>query len=340
MNRGPRLLIAASAALLIGAVVLVLLTRRYPARKEGVPPTRPLKAQQVVILGRATYVVRDDGSVWRFGLVSAPSKPTEGLAQYAPYDSHPLIDLSGIGRIVGWTAVRRRGGGWSLFNEPPAPMEVDAGLIDTTRDCDAFADGRVLCMGGGESRNREQASLRGARKIAAGQAIVCGLVERKLRCVRWTEDGYQPAGSIDEADIVDFDSAGEHLCTVHADGALHCWSWSKGAYSKDAPTPDLPRATHIVMSYGAATRCIRAEDGHAYCWGKNDHGQVGDGGTNDRDKPTRVVGLPPIVSIAMGTYHACALATDEQVWCWGDGTGGQLGDGKRADRQTAVRALW
>lgn len=79
-------------------------------------------------------------------------------------------------------------------------------------------------------------------------------------------------------------------------------------------------------------------DDAVYCWGRNDHGQLGDGTTIDRASPVRVLlGATPgaIKSLALGESHACAITVTD-VRCWGRNNEGQLGDGTTVDRSTAV----
>lgn len=80
--------------------------------------------------------------------------------------------------------------------------------------------------------------------------------------------------------------------------------------------------------YACALRC----DGSVWCWGANDHGQLGDGTTAARATPVQVRGLGgPATAIGAGYNHACAVVRGE-ARCWGQNVYGQLGDGTREDR--------
>ena len=67
--------------------------------------------------------------------------------------------------------------------------------------------------------------------------------------------------------------------------------------------------------------------GTAYCWGDNEHGQVGDGGTVNRNVPTLVTSTESFLQILPADYHACGLTTGWRVMCWGSDDRGQLGNG-------------
>jgi len=84
----------------------------------------------------------------------------------------------------------------------------------------------------------------------------------------------------------------------------------------------------IHWHYACALRC----DGSVWCWGANDHGQLGDGTTAARATPVQVRGLGgPATAIGAGYLHACAVVRGE-ARCWGHNVYGQLGDGTREDR--------
>ncbi len=80
--------------------------------------------------------------------------------------------------------------------------------------------------------------------------------------------------------------------------------------------------------YACALRC----DGSVWCWGANDHGQLGDGTTVARSTPVQVRGLGgPATAIGAGYQHACAVVRGE-ARCWGQNLYGNLGDGTREPR--------
>jgi Regulator of Chromosome Condensation (RCC1) repeat protein len=89
------------------------------------------------------------------------------------------------------------------------------------------------------------------------------------------------------------------------------------------------------LAVGGGHGCALLSDGTMACWGKNDHGQLGNGGTSDAAAAVAVVDdhgvkLAGIVAIAAGAAHSCALRSDGTVLCWGDDSAGQLGRGGAA----------
>jgi alpha-tubulin suppressor-like RCC1 family protein len=93
----------------------------------------------------------------------------------------------------------------------------------------------------------------------------------------------------------------------------------------------------IALAVGDAHACaLKRADGTVWCWGKNDHGQLGDGSTNDRPaavqvKDDRGVPLGSIIQIVAGANHTCAVQSSAGTsYCWGDDSNGQLGYGGNA----------
>jgi alpha-tubulin suppressor-like RCC1 family protein len=83
------------------------------------------------------------------------------------------------------------------------------------------------------------------------------------------------------------------------------------------------------VSAGEQFACALAPNGAAWCWGRNDAGQLGvDSDDEYRPYASEVKGGHSFVEIAAGARHACAVTIDGSVYCWGDNTLGQLGLGK------------
>jgi alpha-tubulin suppressor-like RCC1 family protein len=124
-------------------------------------------------------------------------------------------------------------------------------------------------------------------------------------------------------------------CAVLADGKLRCWGQNTGNPS----TPVSPKPVEVpgvdtpdFISAGLAHACV-TQLGEAWCWGKNDKGQLGDGTQQDRSIPTKAA-VPGTVERVLSAFeHTCALVavTDadggvaKKQYCWGSNEHGQLG---------------
>ncbi len=117
--------------------------------------------------------------------------------------------------------------------------------------------------------------------------------------------------------------------TVRMVGAvLAAAVWSVSAW---AVTPQI--ATSEFHSIALAS------DGTIWTWGRNDKGQLGDGGaTPVRTTPGRVGTDSDWVSITAGGRHFnVAIKADGSMWSWGYNGLGQLGLGDQEDRNVPTR---
>ena len=70
------------------------------------------------------------------------------------------------------------------------------------------------------------------------------------------------------------------------------------------------------VAVGPHSACALLGDGTVRCWGKNDHGQLGDGSQQDSSTPVTPK-LGGVKDLVVGDDNACALIDDTSVVCWG-----------------------
>jgi alpha-tubulin suppressor-like RCC1 family protein len=92
------------------------------------------------------------------------------------------------------------------------------------------------------------------------------------------------------------------------------------------PTPVV---NVLEVALGVSHTCARKPDLSVKCWGDDQRGQTGTGGTADGGLVTtpRAVGINDAVRIAAGNNHTCVVRGSGKVSCWGDNQDGQLGNG-------------
>ena len=108
-----------------------------------------------------------------------------------------------------------------------------------------------------------------------------------------------------------------------------------------APAPaEAPTRTRFGIFTGGLHTCLVSGEGRAYCWGGNDEGQLGTGGSGGSRSsgPSAVGGDLRFVEMAPGLSHSCAIARGGGVWCWGENSHGQLGDRTETARAAPVRS--
>ena len=121
--------------------------------------------------------------------------------------------------------------------------------------------------------------------------------------------------------------------------ALGCGTESDSP-TEPATPPSLATATAALVfrqiSAGFNHSCGVTTDNRAYCWGSDSAGQLGDGLTTDRGRPTLVAGGLRFLEVYAGYAHSCGITTTNRAYCWGGNATGQLGDGTTADRHQPV----
>jgi alpha-tubulin suppressor-like RCC1 family protein len=107
---------------------------------------------------------------------------------------------------------------------------------------------------------------------------------------------------------------------------------ASGGMAAAAGAPAAPRLATMI-SAGADMSCATTSDGSAWCWGSNDHGQLGNGTETSSWVPVRVKRIDTAVAISAGgtwnaggkgaslTAFACAVLRSGAVVCWGQAFG-------------------
>jgi alpha-tubulin suppressor-like RCC1 family protein len=157
-------------------------------------------------------------------------------------------------------------------------------------------------------------------------------------------------------DITQIRAGSYHACALKTNGAVYCWGANYNGQLGD--NTDVNRYTPvqvkgvngkdyltnvIQVAAGHNHTCVLKTNGAVYCWGENDHGQLGDNTDTKKHIPVQVKGvegkdyLTNVIQVAAGGHHTCALKTDGTIYCWGDNYYGQLGDNTNTNRYTPVQ---
>lgn len=127
-----------------------------------------------------------------------------------------------------------------------------------------------------------------------------------------------------------------HACLLRNTGEVNCWGrgtngqLGNGGTSSSYTfvTPSFPPLTSIAkIAAGGDTTCAIQTNGDLWCWGRDDYGQVGNGGSGVSAITTPTLLLPDIVDVTVGYRHTCAYNTFGNIYCWGRNSAGQLMQG-------------
>jgi alpha-tubulin suppressor-like RCC1 family protein len=283
--------------------------------------------------GNGSFCVdKSDGSAWCWG-ANLAGQPDDGPSAYRPSPvevtafGHSVVQVANgsgdatcmLTRDLGvwcWGSISNDGGN---FDARPTPFLVD-GLptnvgqvaIGWAHACARTNDGMLWCWG----RNDSGQLGEGTNAFFESTPIQVAALGNKVDNVV---------------------AGGTHSCARTTDGILWCWGSNDSGQLGDGTTQDS--ATPLpVKSLGANVQqaspgpightCACLTDGTAWCWGRNESGQLGDGSTLQRPNPVQVTGLASVVEISTGASHTCARTRDGSLWCWGGNGAGQLGNGK------------
>jgi alpha-tubulin suppressor-like RCC1 family protein/tRNA A-37 threonylcarbamoyl transferase component Bud32 len=110
------------------------------------------------------------------------------------------------------------------------------------------------------------------------------------------------------------------------------------AESIDAEPAATVRVTEErgIIAAGGRHSCALG-GGRVFCWGANDHGQLGDGDVESRPTALGIVGDLDFAQVSAGIAHSCGVTRGGEAYCWGGGERGQLGDATTTSRNAPVR---
>jgi hypothetical protein len=125
-----------------------------------------------------------------------------------------------------------------------------------------------------------------------------------------------------------------HSCAVKTDGSAWCWGSNafgqlgadRHVHHHSEPQAVLRLAAgvaRVLSSPVSAHTCAIKSDGSAWCWGRNAHGQLGDGTRVDRIAPVQVshdeLGqtFDEVTDMCTSRSSTCARRSDGSLWCWG-----------------------
>lgn len=174
-----------------------------------------------------------------------------------------------------------------------------------------------------------------------------------------------PTGAYTGFTLDALDAGGAFSCGVASNGDGFCSGFDIAGQLGDGNSTTPSTSVPVAVAGGLSFTSIAANDanstlnhacgvttvGDAYCWGNNEHGQLGAVSTETcafpgtglsvdcSTVPVSVTGGLSFTRIDVGGAgepHSCGTATGGDVYCWGANGSGQLGDGTTTDRSTPL----
>jgi alpha-tubulin suppressor-like RCC1 family protein len=247
---------------------------------------------------------------------------------------------------------------------------VAAVALGDLHTCAVIEAGTVKCwgdnehgqLGDGTTTERhapaEVTGVSGVIEVTAGASFTCARTgEGKVWC--WgdnehgqlgdgtTTDRHSPVEVIGLPPAVEIAAGGDHACAITEALGVWCWGDNEHGQLGDGTTTErhspvevngLSEATQITSGADYTCVVLTAASNHFWCWGDNEHGQLGNGTTTEQHAPAEVRFLAASSMLAAGGAHACAALHSGLVECWGDNGHGQLGDGTKTQRTSPVGA--
>ncbi|MDB2623701.1 putative Ig domain-containing protein, partial [Candidatus Poseidoniales archaeon] len=197
--------------------------------------------------------------------------------------------------------------------------------------------------------------------LAFGHQHACGLLDTgAVKCWGRNNNGQlgTNSGDKDTPQTVNLGSGrtatsiyagGYFTCAILDDASVKCWGQNDQGQlgigsTSNTNTPTTINtlgsgrtAVSLATAYNAV--CALLDDGSVKCWGDDNKGQLGNGGSNSD------ITSPPASAINLGTgrtakaitggeFHFCAILDDDSIKCWGEGDDGKLGTGSTGIRNT------
>ena len=141
-----------------------------------------------------------------------------------------------------------------------------------------------------------------------------------------------------------------HSLAVKADGSV--WAWGNNGYGQigngvsgsNVLTPVQvtglgPGSGVISVAAGYDHSLAAKSNGSAWAWGRNNSGQLGNGGTTSSPTPVNTIDSSAgVLAVSAGYSYSLALLSDGTVYAWGINDKGQLGDNSTTQSLSPVQA--
>ena len=302
--------------------------------------------------GDFSIAIKEDGSVWTWGHYQSPSKvEIDDVISVSSGATH-MLAIKNDGSLWAWgsaplgpvlgvdTDVSSSN---TLLKVMDDVVAASAGYVHNlviTSDGSlwAWGDNRYGQIGDGTTEDRITPIkiMDNVIGISVGRYFSLAIKEdHSLWAWGWnrygqigdgtTEDRTTPIKIMD--DVIEVDAGDRHSLAIKSDGSL--WAWGdnsngalgngaeSGSYAPITPTKIMD---DVIMASAQGdqgfghSHAIKS-DGSLWSWGSNEMGRLGDGTTEDRFSPIKV--MDDVIGVSAGGSLCLALKADGSLWGWG-----------------------
>lgn len=147
-------------------------------------------------------------------------------------------------------------------------------------------------------------------------------------------------------------SCGFHFsAAIKTDGTLWLWGRNYSGQLGDNTTIDRSSPVQTIaggtdwkyVSTGNWHTAAIKNDGSIWCWGHNEHGELGDNTNVDKSSPVQTISFgAKWKEVSCGYHHTVGIKENNTLWGWGRNSEGQLGLGNLPNQSipTFISANW
>lgn len=286
-----------------------------------------------------TLAVRRDGTLWATGwnalgtlgtgttkdsVTFAPVPGMTGVKGAAAGAYHSLaVKSDGTVWAWGWNPFGQLGDGTTTTRLSPTQVPGLTGVVAVSvgiyHSVAVTADGTVWTWGSN-----------GVGQLGLGHTV----------------DQHRPVRVPGLSNVRSVAAGAHHTLAATNGGNLFTWGWNATGQLGTGTTIDQysPREIGTAMGIRGAAQVaagmlhsvVVGEAGKVWTFGWNGWGQLGDGTTADRHRPSQVGNLVPAHAVTAGAYHTMVVTRTQEILAWGWNGLGQFGDGTMTSRSSPI----